>query len=159
MEKLSVRRARLYDLLLTVSGSGQNYCRSVGLQSGYLYNFPMIRKTFGLSNAQRRFYEQYALENQVDLIELCILDILQSAGGKMTWIMLQDALPFSRTQLRRTAQALNAQDLVMMDSDRLWLSEYAPFVISDVLIDLHRKYKDMMGTEPRFEGEAGVFYA
>ncbi len=119
----------------------------------------MIRKTFGLSGTQKRFYEEYALANQVDLIELCILDILQCAGGKMTWMMLTEALPFSRSRLRQRALSLEKQGLVLMDMDRIWLSDYAPFLITDILSDLHRKYKEKTGFEPRFEGESTVYNA
>ena len=119
----------------------------------------MIKRTFGLSNAQRRFYEQYAHENHVDLIELCILDILQSAGGKLTWIMLQEALPFPRTRLHQTAQRLSMQDLIRRDYDRLWLSDFAPFVIDDVLTDLHAKYKESTGFEPGFDEELKIYNA
>lgn len=104
-----------------------------------------MKRQFGFSSEQTKFYEKYAMENQIDLIQLCILDFLDQSGGKATWLVLFEAMPFSRTSLQNTAMVLRDQELVVPEGDLVRLSEYAPFMIDDLLRDLHRSYQTFAG--------------
>lgn len=119
----------------------------------------MLKKYFGLGKTQHNFYEEYALNNQLDFVQLCLLDILQSGGGRLTWIMLNDALPFTRRQLDRAAAELASQDLLKLDFDGVEMTDYAPCVVQEILNDLHTQYRAKTGLEPSFDGEDSYFSA
>lgn len=87
------------------------------------------------------FYEQYARANSLDSLQLCLLDMLyQENGGPMTWIVLQKALDCPRSRLLRTVRDLMEQSLVECTADLVQLTFSAPFMIEEVLEDLHSKF-------------------
>lgn len=94
------------------------------------------------------FYEAYARDNAIDSLQLSLLDLLYQANGPITFIALQHALDCTRTRLIATAAELRAQDLVEYNSDQIRLTLSAPFMIEEVLEDLHTQYDQYLKAHP-----------
>lgn len=87
------------------------------------------------------FYEEYARANALDSVQLSLLDLLyQAQGGPMTWIALMNALECPRSRLISTVRELAAQDLVKSNGDLVSLTLSAPYMIEEVMEDLHSKF-------------------
>lgn len=103
------------------------------------YNGSMEKKNQTAVTAE--FYEEYAKANSLDSLQLCLLDMLyQASGGPMTWIALQKALDCPRSRLLRTVMELADQTLVEYTGDLVRLTFSAPFMIEEVIEDLHSKF-------------------
>lgn len=99
----------------------------------------MKNRVPGFCKESEWFYRLYAQENQVDYLQLCLLDLLRMAGGRMTWKHIYLQIPVSAVAIRQTAQELAEQQLVTFSPDCLMLTDLAEFTVDEILDDLHHK--------------------
>lgn len=111
----------------------------LGFLRGFLYNGSMKKRQPGYCEESEWFYKLYASENQMDYLQLCLLDLLRTAGGMMTWKNLYAQLPYSAVSIRLTVSDLEEQQLLHYTPDCLFLSETACFVVDEILDDLHTR--------------------
>jgi coproporphyrinogen III oxidase-like Fe-S oxidoreductase len=84
-------------------------------------------------------YRQFAKENEIDYLQLRLIDLLFCRAGVMSLAQVQECMPYSRLVIKETIEDLAAQDLVEWQGDQLALTDYAPFVVEDILLELHEK--------------------
>lgn len=119
----------------------------------------MKNKADTFSIYKRKFIEEYAHQNLLDSLQLEILDYLDDAGGKATWFVLYQVFDRPRSLIEEAVRDLEAQDLIAFDFDVVRFSDYAPFVVDDVLTDLHEKFKYYMQKNPQLFAAETSFLA
>ena len=119
----------------------------------------MIKRPDALSLRKQDFYKQYARQNQVDCLQLQLLDLISEAGGRITWMMVCEQIPDSRSQIEQAVWDLEEQDLVKADFDRILLTDYAPFVIDEVLNDVHEQLQHYLAQFPELDAAGSQFLA
>lgn len=104
-----------------------------------LYNVDMKKRQIGFCKESEWFYRVYARENQVDYLQLCLLDLLRQANGSLTWMAIDQQIPYSRQIIRQTVQDLEQDELVTTTPDGVFLTDLAEFTVDEILDDLHHK--------------------
>lgn len=93
----------------------------------------MTKKLIQFSRETEAFYREFAAENHIDYHELCLLDLLMLHGGAMTWNAIAKELPFSRSTLLRTAQALEKELVLSFLPDGIEMTDYGFYALSDFI--------------------------
>ena len=119
----------------------------------------MFKRPDAIALRKQEFYREYAMQNQVDCLQLKLLDLLYDAGGKATWLMVFEQIPEPRHQIEQAAADLEDQELVAADFDRILLTDYAPFVVDEILNDFHEQLQHYLSQFPDTDSASARFLA